>query len=209
MYQETATAARNAVLFAIGILLMLALANWFVTPAHAGCRNVAVVQTQFVAVPVAVPLGYPAYVSPVANAGLVAYGAQQKSCDPAREAKSVDVPVPPSPDGVPYEEYLRQFSAYLTVKNGNAFQPLPAAQAQQPAAAQAAKVSLVQQYCASCHGPTKQEGKLNLTGELSSDMRLKSIQRLLTDDPAKSMPKGKTITDQQRGELIAELSGNP
>ena len=208
MNEEAKSSAWNAMLLAIGTLLMLALASWFATPAHAGHRVCAVkqvVQTQFVAVPVAVPLGYPTYVSPVANAGMVAYGPK---AEPAREAKSVDVPVPPSPDGVPYEEYLRQFASYLAVKNAGAFQPqvntLP-----QPQADQAPKVSLVQQHCASCHNATKQEGKLDLTAALSSDVRLRSIQRLLTDDPAKSMPRGKTITDQQRGELISEISGNP
>lgn len=192
------------VLTAVVVLLLNEL---FASKAQAGCKQVAAVQiqTQFIAVPVATPIGYPAYVSPVANVGLVAYGAPAKAEGQGREAKSVDTPVPPSPDGVPYEEYLRQFAAYLNVKHGTQYQP----QVQPTTAPQAApKASLVSLHCATCHNSTKQDGKLDLTGILSAEKRLKAIQRVLTDDPALSMPKGKEITDQLRGELIAELTAD-
>lgn len=196
------------VLTAVVVLLLNEL---FASKAHAGCKQVAAVQiqTQFIAVPVATPIGLPAYVTatPVATAGLVSYGSATKTADTVREAKSTDTPVPPSPDGKPYAEYLAEFAAYLSVKNGGQVQ---AQATQQPAAAVVTeKVSLIKTHCASCHNATKADGKIDLTGALSAEVRLRSIQRVLTDDPAKSMPKGKEIDDKTRGEIIAELTAVP
>ena len=127
------------------VVILLAAAGLTALPhdsAMAGARCVPVAKqaAALIAVPVAVPVGYPAYVSPVANVGLVAYGAPAKAEGQGREAKSVDTPVPPSPDGVPYEEYLRQFAAYLNVKHGTQYQP----QVQPTTAPQAAHVSPLQ-----------------------------------------------------------------
>lgn len=198
----------------LAVVAVLLLDCVFARSAQAACRPVAKVvqvQTQFIAVPVATPLGLPVYAQPVASAGLVAYGAAGSAAEKttAREAKSVDAPVPPSPDGKPYELYLREFQAYLAVRGVGIQQPAASTPAASAAAAQPAVVSAVQQHCASCHNATKSQGGLDLTAALSAEQKLKAMQRLVTDDEAKAMPKGKTLTDQQRGELVSELLGKP
>lgn len=73
-------------------------------------------------------------------------------------------------------------------------------------------MSLVTQHCAKCHRPSGSAWKtteLDLTGELSNETRLHMIQRILSDDPAKRMPRGKQLTAQQTGEIIQELSQVP
>ena len=198
-------------------VVVLLLGELFASKAHAGCKQVAAVQiqTQFIAVPVATPLGLPVYAQPVAQAGLVAYGsagAAAKSEAVSREAKSVVGPVPPSPDGKPYELYLREWMAYAEAARVALAGITPQATAQQatPAAAAQPEQTLVQQHCVSCHNPTKKDGGLDLTGELTPTIRLKSVFRLNNDTAEKpAMPKGKLLTNDQRGELVRELTGNP
>ena len=53
------------------------------------------------------------------------------------------------------------------------------------------------------------KGKLDLAGEVPAETRLKMIQRILADDPAQRMPKGKPLDAQQIGLLLQELSRVP
>lgn len=66
--------------------------------------------------------------------------------------------------------------------------------------------TLVQRTCVKCHSGPEPKGKLDLSGELSPEQRLKAIGRLLADDLAKRMPKGKEIDAEMRGKLIQELA---
>jgi len=66
--------------------------------------------------------------------------------------------------------------------------------------------SLVASSCAKCHSGPTPKGKLDLSGELTADVRLKSIARILSDDPTRRMPKGKSLDAQAIGLLIQELS---
>jgi len=71
---------------------------------------------------------------------------------------------------------------------------------------EAPSASLVQQSCVKCHSGESPKGKLDLSGDLSPDVRLKMIGRILADDPAERMPKGKALDAQAIGLLIQELS---
>lgn len=74
---------------------------------------------------------------------------------------------------------------------------------------QEAPPTLVSQSCVKCHSGPTPKGKLDLSGELSPETRLKMIQRMLADDPTKRMPKGKLLEAQAIGLLIQELSRAP
>lgn len=66
--------------------------------------------------------------------------------------------------------------------------------------------SLVASSCAKCHSGPTPKAKLDLSGELLPAVRLRSIARILSDDPARRMPKGKSLDAQAIGLLIQELS---
>lgn len=71
------------------------------------------------------------------------------------------------------------------------------------------KPSLVSANCAACHGATKQAGGFRVDLSLSPEAKLKAIGRILADDPAKRMPKGKNLDPQTLGLLLQELAGKP
>ena len=66
--------------------------------------------------------------------------------------------------------------------------------------------SLVTSSCMKCHSGSTPKGKLDLSGELSPAVRLRSIARIFSDDPTRRMPKGKSLDAQAIGLLIQELS---
>ena len=70
----------------------------------------------------------------------------------------------------------------------------------------AAPATLVAQTCVKCHSGPNPKSNLDLSGELAPAVRLKMIARILADDPAKRMPKGKPLDAQAIGLLIQELS---
>ena len=61
--------------------------------------------------------------------------------------------------------------------------------------------------CVSCHSADKAEGDLNLEPEqlagLSFEARQSIFKRVLTDDPAKRMPKGGELTPEEKGVIVA------
>lgn len=197
-------------------LIVLGFCFLFPPPVHAGQRCVSVAAaaqtTTLIAVPVAVPAGYPVYASPVGNVGMVAYGSatkQQQSDAPRdREAKSVGGPVPPTPDGRPYLEYLAEYREYLAVIAGVTPKANPtAAGAAEAQAAPAALPSLIEKHCVSCHNPTGKAKHLDLTAGVPDEAVRKVIRRLLSTDPKVAMPPPEhPIDDRTRGELLAEIA---
>lgn len=69
-------------------------------------------------------------------------------------------------------------------------------------------ISLVQRTCLECHGGENPEANLSLADPalLTADQRLRAIGRLLEDDQAKRMPKGSTLSPEELGRIIQELS---
>lgn len=62
--------------------------------------------------------------------------------------------------------------------------------------------------CAKCHTGESAKGEFRVDAlELSCEDRLRAINALLADDPAKRMPKGGTLEAQELGELIQAFSG--
>ena len=76
------------------------------------------------------------------------------------------------------------------------------------ATTQAVPPTLVQQKCGKCHGGADPKGGLSLLdlSVLSCEVRLEAVQRIVTDDEAKRMPKGGTLTPEEAGLLLQELS---
>ncbi len=69
---------------------------------------------------------------------------------------------------------------------------------------------LVQTQCLQCHAGERAKAGLRLDViELGPEKRLRAIGRLLADDPKQRMPKGQTLTAQELGQLIQELSKPP
>lgn len=64
--------------------------------------------------------------------------------------------------------------------------------------------SLVSQNCAACHAKDGEaKDHFDLTQPLTADMKIAAAKALLSG----SMPKGKTIDDKTRGNLLGELMG--
>ena len=62
------------------------------------------------------------------------------------------------------------------------------------------KASAVMTRCAACHTGPNPKGGIDLS-RLSPEKRYKSVRQVMTDQ----MPKGKTLTDEQRQEVLHEL----
>lgn len=148
--------------------------------------NAIVIPQNFIAVPVAQPLAVPSY-----------YGYQylpQYAAAVGYGSSAIGHPEPTYNKVEPEE--VRAMRERIQIKPEEA--PLP--------------MSLVSQHCAKCHKPAGSAWKkteLDLTGELSNATRLHMIQRILSDDPAKRMPRGKPLDAQAIGLLIQELSQVP
>lgn len=71
-----------------------------------------------------------------------------------------------------------------------------------PASAQ----TLVASNCVKCHQGEDAKGAYRMDVPLTEGKKLKAITRILADDPAKRMPKGKTLGAEELGKLIQELS---
>lgn len=74
--------------------------------------------------------------------------------------------------------------------------------------------SLVRTHCAKCHGGADPKGGLDLStlDRLTPQQRLKSIERMLSDEPKQRMPPpsaGAAITADDLGKLIQEFSNAP
>ena len=74
--------------------------------------------------------------------------------------------------------------------------------------AQAVPGSLVATYCAKCHNAEAAK-RVDLSGAIDAETRLAAIRRVLADDPAKRMPKGRELDAETLGLLIQELSTEP
>lgn len=64
------------------------------------------------------------------------------------------------------------------------------------------EASMVRRTCVACHSGEKAKAGLDLSGQLSSEVRLKAIGKVVSGE----MPKGKTLTPEEVGLLIQELS---
>lgn len=67
----------------------------------------------------------------------------------------------------------------------------------------AASPSLLQQNCLACHQGEAASGQFRVDQPLSDSDRLRATQQVLSG----SMPRGKTLTDQARGNLLGEIVG--
>jgi mono/diheme cytochrome c family protein len=147
----------------------------------------AVVASNTIAVPVAVPSLVPQYVAaqygaPVAQASYVQYGAGTSSST----------------------------SDTSTLEDRIAAKILNALQKSGAVPASAAS-SLVAKNCAQCHSGASAKGGLDLSdlARLDCETKLGAIARLLTDDPAQRMPpagSGVTLSADDLGKVLQELS---
>ncbi|MEX0713325.1 MAG: c-type cytochrome domain-containing protein [Pirellulales bacterium] len=83
-----------------------------------------------------------------------------------------------------------------------------AARSSRPIASSPRPHSLVERNCLKCHGQASPAAGFTLSDArgLSAEQRLLAIRRLLDDDPARRMPKDSTLSAQELGELLQELS---
>jgi hypothetical protein len=162
------------------------------------CRQQVVVANQsavfipqgFIAVPFAVPVAVPSYVQyqAVSTQAQAAYGGPAVGYEEARANE---------PAATAKEELARSREAR------------PAAAARVAAKIDAQHSPLTVQYCVKCHHPAGgawARTKLDLSADLTAELRLKMIGRILADDPARRMPKGKALDAAEIGLLIQELS---
>jgi hypothetical protein len=61
--------------------------------------------------------------------------------------------------------------------------------------------------CTKCHSGASAKGEFRVDVELSCEDRLRAISAMLSDDPAKRMPRGADLPAQELGELIQAFSG--
>lgn len=102
--------------------------------------------------------------------------------------------------------------SYVNYVAPQAYYGMPASSPREPAdpqdavkAQEAPAGSLVAKHCAACHDGSKPD-RVVLTGDLDCETRLKAIGKMLHDDDAQRMPKGKTLSAEDLGLLIQELS---
>ena len=66
--------------------------------------------------------------------------------------------------------------------------------------------SLIVANCAKCHSGADAKGGIDLSGELTCEVRLHAIWQVMHNDPARRMPKGKDLDPETLGLLIQELA---
>ncbi|HEX4132466.1 MAG TPA: c-type cytochrome domain-containing protein [Pirellulales bacterium] len=145
-----------------------------------------VAATGLVVTQFAVPVAVPQYTVPVAPTSFVQYGGQLSASSGITTEALEDRIV---------AKVLKGLQASGTIKA-------------------AAAPSLVGRACATCHGATNPKAGLSLaaTTALTADERLKSISRVLADDPQLRMPpssSGIKLSAEELGKLLQELSQVP
>lgn len=68
---------------------------------------------------------------------------------------------------------------------------------------------LTRQFCGKCHSNGQSKGNFSFSTDLDCEQRLHAMSMVLHDDPARAMPKGRQLTDQERGLLLQELAKKP
>jgi mono/diheme cytochrome c family protein len=80
----------------------------------------------------------------------------------------------------------------------------------QPSTLKPGPSTLVRRSCVSCHGGAAPKAGLDLSNlaALSAGQRLKAVARVVSDEPARRMPPGKSLAPAEIGEVLQELSGS-
>ena len=181
-----------------------------VAPAYApltiGTRSLIVTPHAY---PLAVPVAVPSYVQ---------YGYPQALVAPDHY------------QGKPYEQYAREYRAYvelLRLKDKRDLQQasglrLQASGETATAAGRtlpnpstpAAGGSLVTRSCVRCHSGAEAKRGLDLTAGTPADKLDDAIRRVLSEDPELAMPppnspEGEALGNTDRGELVLELAAEP
>jgi hypothetical protein len=180
------------------IVLISVSQAWAVQPCGVGvCNNVTATH---VVTPYATAAGVPYYqpsyqIVPVAILANVQYslgGVQAYAPQPT---------VATEPKLSKADMILDRLDKMLAKMDGGAVVDSPRLAAK---AAMVGPMPSVQANCVSCHNPAKASGKFDITGPLTAEQRLKSVNKILSG----KMPAGKPIENPDiAGKLIGELSG--